>query len=91
MTVPVINLIFPTLLSAIKTVIGFLGSFESGKSNLPNRDYVIFEWDFRDLYLTDSNKLTLAPEECNLSVIRTDEWKYVHFPHWIIKGNPWES
>ena len=56
-------------------------NIESGKPNLPNRDYVIFEWDFRDLYLNkNSKKLTLAPEECNLSVIRTDEWKYVHFP-----------
>ena len=52
-----------------------ISNIEKGKANLPIRDYVIFEWDFRDLYLTDSNKLTLAPEECNLSVIRTDEWK----------------
>tara|TARA_B100000945_G_C19907260_1_gene378956 strand:- start:56 stop:538 length:483 start_codon:yes stop_codon:yes gene_type:complete len=58
-----------------------LSTVETGKSNLPQRDYVIFEWDFRDLYFNkDSNKLALAPEECNLAVIRNSEWKYVHFP-----------
>jgi arylsulfatase A-like enzyme len=48
---------------------------------LPAREFVVFEWDFRELYYTDSvEKLKLAPEECNLTVIRSNEWKYVHFP-----------
>ena len=48
---------------------------------LPAREFVVFEWDFRELYYTDFvEKLKLAPEECNLTVIRSNEWKYVHFP-----------
>ena len=48
---------------------------------LPAREFVVFEWDFRELYYTDSvEKLKLAPEEYNLTVIRSNEWKYVHFP-----------
>ena len=48
---------------------------------LPAREFVVFEWDFRELYYTNFvEKLKLAPEECNLTVIRSNEWKYVHFP-----------
>ena len=48
---------------------------------LSAREFVVFEWDFRELYYTDSvEELKLAPEECNLTVIRSNEWKYVHFP-----------
>ena len=45
------------------------------------KEYVIFDCDFRENHYTSfvKNK-ELAPEECNLSVIRTKEWKYVHFP-----------
>ncbi len=49
------------------------------KSDLPPKDYVVFDYDFREWTSFVSNK-TLAPEECNLSVIRTNKWKYVHFP-----------
>ena len=74
-----------------------ISNIENGKSKLPNREYVIFEWDFRDLYQNkDSKKLTLAPEECNLAVIRSNEWKYVHFPAFApllynIKNDPNEK
>ena len=49
------------------------------KSELPPKDYVVFDFDFRDgtSFVADKK---LAPEECNLSVIRTEKWKYVHFP-----------
>jgi len=74
-----------------------LSNVESGKSKLPNREYVIFEWDFRDLFETKNSKDTkLAPEECNLAVIRNEEWKYVHFPAFApllynIKNDPNEK
>ena len=46
-----------------------------------NKEYVIFDWDFRESHYTSFiKKEQLAPEECNLSVIRTKKWKYVHFP-----------
>ena len=58
-----------------------LSTIESDKSMFPSREFVIFEWDFRELYENNfSQKLKLAPEECNLAVIRSKEWKYVHFP-----------
>ena len=64
---------------------------------LPAREFVVFEWDFRELYYTDSvEKLKLAPEECNLTVIRSNEWKYVHFPNfpsllYNINNDPYEK
>ena len=64
---------------------------------LPAREFVVFEWDFRELYYTDSiEKLKLAPEECNLTVIRSNEWKYVHFPTfpsllYNINNDPYEK
>ena len=53
---------------------------ENTDKKLEPRDYVVFEFDFRHAYFSDfveNNKL--APEECSLAVIRTKEWKYVHF------------
>ena len=64
---------------------------------LPAREFVVFEWDFRELYYTDFvEKLKLAPEECNLTVIRSNEWKYVHFPTfpsllYNINNDPYEK
>jgi len=64
---------------------------------LPAREFVVFEWDFRELYYTDSvEELKLAPEECNLTVIRSNEWKYVHFPTfpsllYNINNDPYEK
>ena len=49
------------------------------KSELPPKDYVVFDYDFREWTSFVADK-KLAPEECNLSVIRTEKWKYVHFP-----------
>jgi arylsulfatase A-like enzyme len=49
------------------------------KNEISPKDYVVFDYDFREWtsFVTDKK---LAPEECNLSVIRTKRWKYVHFP-----------
>jgi arylsulfatase A-like enzyme len=49
------------------------------KKNLKEKKFVVFDWDFRDFTSFVKNK-KLSPEECNLSVIRTKKWKYVHFP-----------
>ena len=58
-----------------------LSIVENTQFQLPPREFVVFEWDFREPYYTDFiEKLKLAPEECNLTVIRSNEWKYVHFP-----------
>ena len=40
--------------------------------------------------------MELAPEECNLTVIRNKEWKYVHFPSfppllYNLKKDPYEK
>ena len=58
-----------------------LASIKNSTNKPPSKEYVIFDWDFRENHYTSfvQNK-ELAPEECNLSVIRTKEWKYVHFP-----------
>ena len=51
------------------------------KNKYVNKQYVVFDWDFREShYSSFVEKKQLAPEECNLSVIRTKDWKYVHFP-----------
>ena len=58
-----------------------LPNIKNSKNKTHSKEYVIFDWDFRENHYTSfvRNK-ELAPEECNLSVIRTKEWKYVHFP-----------
>ena len=45
----------------------------------PNKEYVVFDYDFRESTSFVKDK-RLAPEQCNLSVIRDKKWKYVHFP-----------
>jgi len=53
----------------------------NSQNKLPPKEYVIFDWDFRENHHSSFvENGELAPEECNLSVIRTKEWKYVHFP-----------
>jgi len=54
---------------------------ENKHKKLEPRDFVVFEFDFRENHYSSfvENKL-LAPEECSLAVIRTQKWKYVHFP-----------
>ena len=49
------------------------------KKKLNEKKFVVFDWDFRDFTSFVKDK-KLSPEECNLSVIRTNKWKYVHFP-----------
>jgi len=74
-----------------------LSIVESGKTKIPSREYVIFEWDFRELYENKSlKKIKIAPEESNLAVIRSNEWKYVHFPAFIpllynLNNDPYEK
>ena len=46
---------------------------------LSNKEYVVFDYDFRESTSFVKDK-KLAPEQCNLSVIRNNKWKYVHFP-----------
>ena len=48
-------------------------------NKLSNKEYVVFDYDFRENTSFVKNK-KLAPEQCNLSVIRNHKWKYVHFP-----------
>ena len=74
-----------------------LSIVENTQPQLPPRDFVVFEWDFRERYYTDFiEKSELAPEECNLAVIRNNEWKYVHFPSfpsllYNLKNDPYEN
>ena len=56
-----------------------LKHIKNQKNEIPPKDYVVFDYDFREWTSFVKNK-KLAPEECNLSVIRTTKWKYVHFP-----------
>ena len=80
--------IAPTILDWLETDVPIDWNGQSLLSNVKNspnkpspKEYVIFDWDFRENHYTSfvQNK-ELAPEECNLSVIKTKEWKYVHFP-----------
>ena len=48
-------------------------------NKLSNKEYVVFDYDFRENTSFVKDK-KLAPEQCNLSVIRNHRWKYVHFP-----------
>ena len=48
-------------------------------NKLSNKEYVVFDYDFRENTSFVKDK-KLAPEQCNLSVIRNHKWKYVHFP-----------
>ena len=45
------------------------------------KTHVIFEFDFSESHYSQFvREKKLTPEECNLICIRTDKWKYVHFP-----------
>ena len=80
--------IAPTILDWLETSIptdwngqSLLANVKNSRNKSSSKEHVIFDWDFRENHYTSfvRNK-ELAPEECNLSVIRTKEWKYVHFP-----------
>ena len=46
-----------------------------------NKSHVIFEFDFSENHYSHFVKdLKLSPEECHMICIRTEKWKYVHFP-----------
>ena len=58
-----------------------LANIKNSANKFPSKEFVIFDWDFRQNHHSSFvQDKKLAPEECNLSVIRTKEWKYVHFP-----------
>ena len=45
------------------------------------KPYVVFEFDFSESHYSQFVKeKKLTPEECTLICIRTNKWKYVHFP-----------
>ena len=80
--------IAPTILDWLEAEIptdwngqSLLSTIKNTSNKTIPKEYVIFDWDFRESHYTSfiKNK-ELVPEECNLSVIRTKEWKYVHFP-----------
>ena len=70
---------------------------ENTDKKLEPRDFVVFEFDFREnKYSSFVENKQLAPEECSLTVIRTQEWKYVHFPSlpcmlFNLKNDPFEQ
>ena len=96
--------IAPTILDWIKGIIpqdwngqSLISKMIDSKNKYIDKEYVIFDWDFREShYSSFVERKQLAPEECNLSVIRTKEWKYVHFPSlppllFNIKDDPYEN
>ena len=80
--------IAPTILDWLETSIptdwngqSLLATIKNSPNKTTLKEYVIFDWDFRENHYTSFvQNEELAPEECNLSVIRTKKWKYVHFP-----------
>ena len=45
------------------------------------KSHVIFEFDFSENHFSHFVKESkLSPEECTMTCIRTNQWKYVHFP-----------
>jgi len=80
--------IAPTILDWLETEIPIDWNGQSLMPTIKNsphktspKEYVIFDWDFRqDHYTSFVKNKELTSEESNLSVIRTKEWKYVHFP-----------
>ena len=43
---------------------------------------VVFEFDFSESHYSQFvEEKKLSPEECTLICIRTNKWKYVHFPN----------
>ncbi len=60
--------------------ISLIEYLKTGRSKL-NKNYVTFEFDFRESnYSKFVEEKKLEPEECNLVCIRNKYWKYVHFP-----------
>ena len=60
--------------------ISLLEYLKTGKRKF-NKDFVTFEFDFRESnYSKFVEEKKLEPEECNLVCIRDKNWKYVHFP-----------
>ena len=76
--------------------ISLLRYLKTGKNKF-NKNFVIFEFDFREsTYSKFVEEKKLEPEECNLVCIRDKNWKYVHFPTmpallFNLKKDPYEK
>jgi len=77
----------PTILDWLKTDIPINWSGESLKDYTQKgkresiKSHVVFEFDFSESHYSQFVKeKILTPEECSLVCIRTNKWKYVHFP-----------
>ncbi|TPN78651.1 alkaline phosphatase family protein [Mesorhizobium sp. CU2] len=78
--------VFPTLLELIDAepqphLDGMsLGPWLDGKMPKDWRDAAHWEFDFRAIAESDAeHHFGIAPRQCNLAVIRTEKFKYVHF------------
>jgi arylsulfatase A-like enzyme len=57
-----------------------LKPFLSGESPADWRDAIVYEYDFRDIRTAKPEKaLGLSSDQCGLTVLRDDQFKYVHF------------
>ena len=77
----------PTILDWLTTDIPVNWSGESLKDYTQKgkrdsiKSHVVFEFDFSESHYSQFVKeQILTPEECSLISIRTNKWKYVHFP-----------
>ena len=78
--------VMPTLLELLDTEIPAhldgrsLAPFLRGKQPSDWRDAAHWEFDFRSIEKGSAERhFGLKPQQCNLSVIRGEKWKYVHF------------
>ena len=57
-----------------------LAPFLDGKTPASWRDAAHWEFDFRSIEKGSAERhFGLKPQQCNLAVIRNEQWKYVHF------------
>ena len=57
-----------------------LAPFLDGEAPAAWRDAAHWEFDFRSIAKGSAERhFGLKPQQCNLSVIRSEKWKYVHF------------
>ena len=78
--------IFPTLLDLLeappaKHLDGrSLSPFLHGEAPSRWRDAAFWEFDFRSISKGNAERrFGIASQQCNLAVVRTEQWKYVHF------------
>ena len=57
-----------------------LAAFVDGEGPAAWRDAAHWEFDFRSIEKASAERhFALKPQQCNLAVIRSEKWKYVHF------------